>query len=254
MYLERDGARIYYEDEGSGPAVLLSHGYSATAQMWRGQVEALSATHRVLTWDLPGHGKSDSPDDVERYSEEAVVADMLGLLDHCGVGRAVVGGLSLGGYVSLAFHLAHPQRVRSLVLFDTGPGYKKDSAREGWNKSADARARAFERKGLEALGAGAEVRTSQHRSAQGLANAARGTLAQRDARVIESLPAIAAPTLVLVGEKDEPFLAATSYMAKKIPNAVQVTLPGAGHAANIDQPEAFNRALVDFLEGLPPER
>ncbi|MEE9279543.1 MAG: alpha/beta hydrolase, partial [Myxococcota bacterium] len=225
--LERDGTRIYYEDHGKGPAILLSHGYSATSRMWQGQVEGLSNDYRVITWDLRGHGQSDSPAEVAEYAEAVVVDDMAALLDACGVERAVVGGLSLGGYLSLAFHLAHPERVRGLMLFDTGPGYKNDEAREGWNRNTEARARAFDEKGLGALGGGAEVRVSQHRSAEGLARSARGTLKQVDARVIESLPRIEAPTLVLVGEKDRPFLAATEYMARKIPAASHVVLPGA---------------------------
>lgn len=251
--LERDGVHIYYEDHGSGPAILLSHGYSATSQMWRGQVRAFSDEYRVLTWDLRGHGKSDSPERESEYAEKVAVQDMAALLDACEIERAVVGGLSLGGYLSLAFHLQYPSRVRALMLFDTGPGYKNDKARDGWNRSAEARARAFEEQGLEALGPGAEVRISQHRSAEGLARAARGTLKQFDSRVIEFLPAIDRPTLVLVGEKDQPFLAASSYMAAKIPGARHLVLPGAGHAANIDQPERFNEEVRSFLAGLEPE-
>ncbi|MCL6644115.1 MAG: alpha/beta fold hydrolase, partial [Dehalococcoidia bacterium] len=92
---------------------------------------------------------------------------------------------------------------------------------------------------------------AQHRSAKGLALAARGMLAQFDSRVIESLETIRVPTLVLVGEKDEPFLGATDYMAAKIPGAQKVVIPGAGHAANIENPAAFNAAVEAFLTALP---
>lgn len=248
--LDRDGAKIYYEDHGSGPAILLTHGYSATSAMWSGQAEAFADTHRVISWDLRGHGQSDSPPSDDQYAEPIVVDDMAALLDHCGVERAVIGGLSLGGYLSLGFWLKYPERTRALMLFDTGPGYKKAEPREGWNQMAEERARELEAKGLEALGRGAEVRLSRHRSAEGLARAARGTLRQFDARVIESLPQIDVPALVLVGEKDKPFLAATNYMASKIPGARHVVIPGAGHASNIDQPEAFNAAVRSFLDAL----
>ena len=246
--IERSGVRIHYEDHGRGPALLFSHGYGATSGMWRGQVDALADHYRVLSWDMRGHGLSDSPADVAHYAEAEAVADMAALLDRCGIERAVVGGLSLGGYISLAFHLEHPDRVLALMLFDTGPGYKNDAARKGWNENAEARARAFEKKGLEALGGGAEVRISQHRSATGLALAARGTLKQFDPRVIESLPHIEVPSLVLIGAEDRPFLAATKYMAGKIPRATHVVIDDAGHASNIDQPEAFNAAVRSFLE------
>ncbi|GIW16493.1 MAG: alpha/beta hydrolase [Tepidiforma sp.] len=250
-FVERDGVRIFYEAAGEGPPVLLSHGYSATSRMWRGQVEALAPRYRIITWDMRGHGQSDSPDDPALYSEAATVGDMAAILDALGIDTAVIGGLSLGGYMSLAFHLAHPGRVRALMLFDTGPGYRNPAGREAWNRTAEARAVAFETRGLDALGSGAEVRIAQHRSAKGLALAARGMLAQFDSRVIESLEGIRVPTLVLVGEKDEPFLGATDYMAAKIPGAQKVVIPGAGHAANIDNPAAFNAAVEAFLAGLP---
>lgn len=249
-YLDRDGVRIYYEDHGSGPAVLLSHGYSATSRMWEGQVAALKDRYRVITWDMRGHGQSDSPADQAQYSEEATCGDMAGILKELGIEKAVIGGLSLGGYMSLAFNVRYPQMVKALMLFDTGPGYKNPVAREGWNKTAEQRAVNFETKGLEALGRGAEVRIAQHRSAEGLAKAARGMLAQFDSRIIESLEGISVPTLVLVGAKDEPFLGATDYMANKIPGSTRAVISDAGHAANIDQPAAFNEATAAFLDGL----
>jgi pimeloyl-ACP methyl ester carboxylesterase len=247
-YLDRDGVCIYYEQRGAGPAVLLSHGYSASARMWQGQMEALSDSYHMIGWDMRGHDRSDSPDDPSLYSHVASIADMAAVLDACGVGRAIIAGLSLGGFMSLAFHLAHPARTEALMLFDTGPGYKNDDGRAGWNRLADSMAVAYEKKGLAAAGASAEVSLAHHRSAQGLAHAARGMLAQADGRVIESLPSIAVPTLVLVGENDTQFRPSADYMAAKIPGAEKVILEQAGHAANIDQPAAFNAAVRAFLD------
>ncbi len=245
-----DGVSLYYEVHGSGPVILLTHGYSATSQMWTGQVQALASDHTLVTWDMRGHGRSDSPDDLSLYSEPATVADMAALLDTVGAKDAVIGGLSLGGYMSLAFHRAHPERTRALLIIDTGPGYKNDEARAGWNATSLRRADKLEAEGLAALGGSPEVRQAQHRSAQGLANAARGMLTQRDAAVISSLPDVKVPAIVIVGAEDTPFLAASDYMAAKIPGCQKVVIPGAGHAANIDQPAAFNAALTGFLAGL----
>lgn len=246
--LNRDGVNIYYEDHGKGDVtMILSHGYSATSGMWKGQVDALKDRYRMIVWDMRGHGQSDSPDDPARYSEGHTIDDMAAILDECGVGGAIIGGLSLGGYMSLAFNLKYTSRVSALMLFDTGPGYKKDSAREGWNLMAGERALALERDGLSALGTGQEVKIANHSSAQGLAHAARGMLSQVDDRVIQSLPDINVPTLVLVGEDDEAFIAPTDYMAFKIPGATRVTIKGAGHASNIDQPQAFNDAVRQFV-------
>jgi len=249
-FLDRDGIRLYYESEGHGPAILLTHGYTATLRMWDPQVDALAGRYRVIRWDMRGHGESDSPDDPRAYTHDAMVADMAAILDACGVERAVVGGLSLGGFLSLAFHLAHPERVRALMLFDTGPGYKKHEARADWNRLAESYAVRFEREGLAALGGGAEVKVSKHRSAQGLAHAARGILAQTDARVIQSLPHIAVPALLIVGSEDKPFLTGMDYMAAKIPNSNKVIIDGAGHAPNLERPQAFNAALDSFLSHL----
>jgi pimeloyl-ACP methyl ester carboxylesterase len=161
--------------------------------------------------------------------------------------------------MSLAFYRAHPQRVRALLIIDTGPGFKKDDARDAWNKRAHDTGDRFEREGFDVLkSAGPERSSVSHRDAAGLARAARGMLTQRDARVIESLPNIKVPSLVVVGADDTPFLSASDYMAAKIPGAAKVVIPAAGHVVNIDQPQAFIDAVLPFLDRLPrgasPER
>jgi len=250
--IDRNGVKIHYEVHGSGPALLLTHGYSSTSEMWRGQIAALSQHHKLVLWDMRGHGQSDYPEDPAAYSEALTVGDMAALLDEVGAASAIVGGLSLGGYMSLAFYHVHPGRVRALLIIDTGPGFKKDDARDAWNRRAHDTGDRFEREGLEVLkGASRERSSVNHRDASGLARAARGMLTQRDARVIESLPDIKVPSLVVVGADDTPFLAASDYMAAKIPGAKKVVIPAAGHAVNIDQPQAFIDAVSPFLDGLP---
>jgi pimeloyl-ACP methyl ester carboxylesterase len=240
-----DGVNLYYETHGEGPVILLTHGYSSTAQMWRGQIAPLSKSHKLVLWDMRGHGQSDSPADQSLYSEEATVEDMAALLDTVGAKTAIVGGLSLGGYMSLAFNATYPERVKALLIIDTGPGYKKDEARA--RKTADN----FEKNGIAGLKSGsAERATAAHKDHMGLARAGRGMLTQKNARVIESLPNIKVPSIVVVGENDTPFLAASDYMTAKIPGAVKALIPNAGHAANIDNPDAFNKAILEFIDGL----
>src|SRR5262245_32358470 len=125
--------------------------------MWAPNLPALAAERQVITWDIRGHGRSGSPPDPSRYSDAASVADMSAVLDACGITRAAVGGLSLGGYLSLAFHVADPARVAALLLFDTGPGFKQNGSRERWNAYAASRADALERDGLAALSTSVEV-------------------------------------------------------------------------------------------------
>jgi pimeloyl-ACP methyl ester carboxylesterase len=250
--IDRGGVPIYYESHGSGPAILLSHGYGATCRMWDGQIAAFADRYRLILWDMRGHGLSGDPADPALYSAELTVGDMVAVLNACGEsGPVIIGGLSLGGVMSLAFHLQHPERVRALVLCDTGPGFRNPEARRQWNERALRRAADLEARGLGDPVGGAETRLGKHRSAQGLAGAARGMLTQEDSRLIDSLPQIAVPTLVLVGSEDRHFLGAADYMAGKIAGATKAVIPGAGHAANLDQPEAFNAAVGAFLAALP---
>lgn len=248
-YLDREGVHLYYESHGEGAPVLLSHGYGASSAMWAGQIAALAERFRVIIWDMRGHGRSESPEDPALYSQAVSVSDMAAILDACGVSQAVLGGHSLGGYLSLDFCRTRPERVRALMLFGTGPGYRSDEARAEWNRFAEKQARALEEKGFDALG-GAETKLGRHSALGGLVRAARGILPQADARVMDALPAIPVPTLIVVGAKDRPYLGAADYMAEKIPDARKVVIAEAGHAANLHQPERFNAAMRDFLDGL----
>ena len=104
--IDRDGVNIYYEVHGDGPPLLLTHGYSSTSAMWHGQVDALAKDHKLVLWDMRGHGQSDYPDDPHAYSEALTVGDMAAILDAVGAERARNGGLSLGGSMSLAVYRA----------------------------------------------------------------------------------------------------------------------------------------------------
>jgi pimeloyl-ACP methyl ester carboxylesterase len=248
-FLDRAGTRIHYELHGvatAHPPLLLSHGFSASARMWDRNIDALAADRRVLTWDMRGHALSDTPARPSEYGVEQSVGDMLALLDILSAPRAVLAGMSLGGYLSLAFHARHPERVAALILIDTGPGFRREQPRAEWNVVAERTAAGLERDGLSALPASAEG--GEHGDAAGLVHTARLVMAQRDAHVIESLERIAVPTLVVVGALDTSFLAAADYMAGRISGARKVVLAGAGHAANIDAAELFNAVLRDFLE------
>ena len=249
--LKHDGVELYYEAHGSGPAILLTHGFSATSQMWQGQIDVLSRNHTLILWDMRGHGETVASVAEAEFSEAATVRDMAALLDHLGFEHAIIGGLSLGGYMSLAFNLKYPERTSALLIIDTGPGYKRDDGRAGWNATALQRAEDIERLGADALtGGSAERSTSVHRSYPGLAQAARGMLTQHGPHVINSLADIKVPAIVLAGAEDTPFLAATDYMAAKIAGAQKVIIPAAGHAVNLDRPREFNVAIDEFLQAL----
>jgi pimeloyl-ACP methyl ester carboxylesterase len=247
---ELNGIHINYEEHGNpaGTPILLTHAYAATLQMWQPQFDAWR-DYRVIAWDMRGHGGTDSPPTQDAYTEKLTVEDMAALLRHLGVGSAVISGLSLGGYLSLEFQHAHPEMVRALVLCNTGPGYRKDDARQGWNDFSIGYAKRFEERGLEGFGRGIEIDATRayQRSAAGLAFAGRGILTQRDSVVIDDLERINVPTLIIWGADDARYKSGCEYMASKIPNAELVTVEGAGHAVNLFQPAVFNDAVVAFL-------
>lgn len=244
--LRRGDAAIEYHvvGDGDGVPLLLTHGFASSSAMWSRNLAALSSSRTVITWDVRGHGATRCPRDPSAFTHVVCVEDMAAILDACDVPRAAVGGLSLGGYLSLAFHLAHRDRVAALVLVDTGPGYRRDEGRARWNRYAEAQATAIE-SGTDARPTSPEV--AEVRDAAGLALAARGILAQASSEVIDSLAGIEVPTLVVVGADDQPFLAAATYMASTVKGATEVVLAGAGHASNLDQPAAFDAAVTGFL-------
>lgn len=223
--LERDdGAMIEYAVRGAGERtpVLATHGYGESGRMWDANVPALTRDRMLITWDVRGHGSSDAPEDPAAYTHEACLADMTALLDASGAERAVLCGMSLGGFLSLRFHLEQPDRVAGLMLVDTGPGFRDDGARERWNASVRER---FEPPTNELL-------------------------VQHDGAVLEGLGEISIPVLIVVGAEDEQFLVAADVMGRRIPGARRIVIEGVGHNANMDAPEEFNAAVSDFLEEL----
>jgi len=266
----RDGVRLYAEAHGEGVPLVLSCGYCTTHENFRPQVEPLvRAGIRVVLWDYRGHGRSESPPDTSPCSIDVVVDDLLHVLDWAAPGRAaVVGGLSLGGLVSLHFALAHPARVRALLLIDSGPGFKNPDAQARWTAQIERIAQRLEAGGMQAFvdSKGAATAIGRRRELPA-AEAAAHAIAAQDARavarfgrlvagpapsVIDDLPRIPQPALVIVGAEDEAYLRAGEVMAAKLPHARHVTIPRAGHIVNIEEADAFNAAVAAFVAELPP--
>jgi pimeloyl-ACP methyl ester carboxylesterase len=260
-----DGIRLYAEAHGEGMPVVLSPALHTTHENWRPQVAPLvSAGYRVVLWDYRGHGLSDAPDDPAAYSMQRVVADLADVLDSLAPGRlAVLGGLSFGGLASLHFALRFPERVRALLLVDTGPGFKNPEARKRWEESALRTASALERKGLEAFVASRASETLVGRRPElPAARAARRAIAAQRPHglahfgrrvaapalpVIDDLARIDVPALVVVGEHDQPYLRSAEVLAAKLPRAESVVIADAGHIVNLEQSEAFDAAMLRFL-------
>ena len=245
--LVRDDISIHFEVHGSGPTVLLTNGFSGTTRTFSVQAEAMADNYQVVLWDMRGHGQTECPDDQSAYGQDITVADMVAILDELEIDQAIIAGHSLGGFISLRFNVMHSDRVRALILQGCGPGYRSDTSRTKWNERVDGRARTILDEGYKALGGAAEVPVSLQRSSQELAYAAKGILAQVDAKVIDSLPQISVPTLVIIGEGDDYYLQGSNYMASRIPNADHIVVPNAGHGVNVDQPDIVNKSIAEFL-------
>lgn len=260
-----NGISLYYEVAGRGAPLVLVHGFACGIRIWDPQVRALSRSRRVITYDVRGHGLSEAPREAAAYSQAISVADLHALFRHLGLHRAAVGGLSMGGNIALNFALAHPNMVSALIVADTGAG-SDDTA--DWVAGAAGYAEALDGEGMERFadmasasplfaryigqGPAAErfIRSClmTHR-AHGVAHTAREVLAKRSTiySLEPRLRELRVPTLLIVGEHDEPCLKVHRFMADTIPGAKHVVLPGVGHLTNLEAPAAFNAAVRRFL-------
>ena len=254
---------LQYTDVGNGPAVLLLHAFPLNKDMWAPQVGALASKYRVIAPD--GRGLGLSRPIPEALTMELFADDAAAILDHLGVNKVVVGGLSMGGYAALAFWKRHRARVGGLILSDTRAGADTAEGKAGRESFAVAALKngidwvvtemSPKLQRPEPLPAiDAEIRRLIHDNLTLGGAAAQRGMAQR-ADFTGLLPKIAVPTLVVVGEKDTLTPPAQAQaMASAIPNARLVQIPGAGHLTSLEDPTAFNAALIGFLTTLVPSR
>lgn len=250
------GRMMAYADRGDRPPLLLVHGFPLDHSLWEPQLSVLSAARRVVAPDLAGFGATDGPG---HESLDGHADDLAALLDHLGIARAVVNGLSMGGYVAFAFWRRHPERVAALVLTCTRAAADSEAGRAGRYQSIVS----IESHGVGPLAdamvpklvtpaAAADVRASvdamvRRQPSRGVADALRAMAARPDST--PNLAGIRVPTLVVAGADDVIVPAAeAATMAAAIPGAQFVTIPGAGHLANLEEPGAYNAALRAFLE------
>jgi pimeloyl-ACP methyl ester carboxylesterase len=263
-----DGIELHAEAHGEGIPILFSCAYSTTHENWRAQVEPLvAAGARVILWDYRGHGKSDGPHDPGAYTMDKLVDDLGRVLDWAvGDEPTVLCGLSFGGLTSLHFAAHHLERVRALVLIAAGPGFKNPEAAAKWKQRTNRTADYIETKGFEAfvngkagptcIGRDPELPAARAAAAAIIAQdpVSVGFFARRIAAlapsVIDELPAIDRPALVVVGEEDPAFHQAAEVMAAKLPRATTARVEAGGHILNIEAAERFNRLVADFLQEL----
>ena len=262
MKIRINGINFDYSDRGAGIPIVFIHAFPLNQTMWGEQVAALANHCRVITVDLRGFGKSDVAEGP--YTMDQMAADVRGLMSALGIDRAVLAGLSMGGYIALAFYRNYPEAVRALVLADTRATADTNEARERRLKSAEK----AEREGARAiaddmilmlLGRSTverrpdiveQVRAMiEANSPQAIAAAQRGMAARLDSTGI--LASIDFPTLVLVGSEDTLApVAEAEAMSNAIRGSLIQVINGAGHLSNIEQPAQYNSIVIEFLKGL----
>ncbi|HEY6862502.1 MAG TPA: alpha/beta fold hydrolase, partial [Burkholderiales bacterium] len=262
-----DGVRLHYEETGAGAPLVFVHEYAGDSRSWEAQLRFFGRYYRSIAYNARGYPPSDVPEDPEMYSQARARDDIRSLLDHLGIDRAHVCGLSMGGFATLHFGMAYAERARSLVV--AGCGYGAEPAKRAqFRDESHAAAAQIESEGMAevakryALGpARVQLQNKRPRawrefaeqlaghSARGSALTLRGVQGRRPSLwdLQDALRALRVPTLIVAGDEDEPCLEPALLMKRAIPTAGLVVMPCAGHAVNLEEPEAFNRIVFDFL-------
>jgi pimeloyl-ACP methyl ester carboxylesterase len=260
------GVRLYYEEVGQGLPLVFVHEFAGDVQSWAPQMNFFARRYRAIAFNARGYPPSDVPDDVSAYSQARAAADITGVLDGLGIQKAHVCGLSMGGYAALHFGLTYPERALSIVV--AGAGYGSGTDRETFRKDTELVARRFEEEGmakvaefysrgptrvqfLEKDPRGWQLFHDQLAagSAKGHALTLRGVQMSRPSifDLGDAMAKCEVPALIMTGDEDDPCLESGIFMKRKLPRSGLVVLPKAGHAINIEEPAAFNTAVLDFL-------
>lgn len=269
-----DNVELYYEEAGRGIPIVFVHEFAGDFRSWEPQLRHFARRYRCVAYNARGYPPSQVPADVERYSQERARDDIRCVLDALGIERAHVVGLSMGAFATLHFGMQYAstelgERARALSLVVAGCGYGAHPAqRAHFQQEARALAETMRAEGMAKLAATyghgpARVQLeaknprqfsdfianlSQH-SAQGSANTMLGYQARRPSLydLADRIARIAAPTLIVAGDEDEPSLEASLFLKRANAMAALAVLPRSGHVLNMEEPERFNRLLEDFF-------
>jgi pimeloyl-ACP methyl ester carboxylesterase len=258
-----NGVELNYEVRGDGYPLVLAHGFTASMNMWDEQMPAFAKKYRVVVYDSRGHGASEAPSDLAQYDLWTCVEDQRALMDHLGIGEAYVGGLSMGGMIAMRFAIKYPQRVRALLLCDTGPGLQgahrhwfdalygsaqnlvRTEGVGAWLKRMwPVLAQTFPPQGQLPAGVRRHLEGLERMSGDGFLGGAQALRDQDN--VLERLSEIRVPTLIIVGDRDL-LLTDSRAMQQRIAGNQFALIRNSLHGSAVWQPEAFTKAVLDFL-------
>ena len=260
-----NGVELYYEVTGDGFPLVFSHEFAGDYRSWEPQVNFFSRHYQVITYNHRGYPPSEVPTDPEAYSQDILVEDLHQLLRHLKISKAHIVGLSMGGNITLHLGLRHPEMCTSLVVAGCGAG---STNRKQFEQDVRTVAERLQKEGMEAV---AEIYTqgptrvqfrrkdprgwkkfwdqmAEH-SALGSSLIFRGVQLRRPSIFVleDKLKELQVPTLLLIGDEDEPCIEPAIFIKRHIPHAGLVIFPQSGHAINLEEPDLFNRIVLDFL-------
>ncbi len=253
----------FVASQGHGHTLLLLHGFTGSSPSWQGVIPTLSRCFRVVTVDLLGHGRTDSPPDPARYQMAEAAADLIAILDKLDAAQVDLLGYSMGGRLALYTAVHHPRRINRLILESASPGLATEQERRERRQRDNAMADRIERDGIESfvnfwetlplwdsqkqLDTAVRQKLRQQRrqnNPAGLANSLRGTGTGAQPSLWAELSNLPMPVLLLVGEQDKKFTAINRQMAAQIPAVQLKIVPGAGHTIHLERPSAFSQLIL----------
>lgn len=263
-YATLDGAAIAYTEAGDGEPLVFCHEFAGSMESWETQIGYFSRRYRTVAYNAKGYPPSEAPADWTAYTYDRQVRVLRELLDHLGIERAHVCGLSMGAYTAVQFGLAHPERCLSVAAAGIGTG---SADPELFLRESEERAALLEAQGMRGMEAylsgSTRIRFAEKdpagwrrfadlflaHSAQGSANTLRGFQGRRPGIYTfeEALRGMTLPLLVLCGDEDDPCIEPSLFLRRVVPRSGLVMLPQTGHACNLEEPSAFNAALAEFL-------
>src|SRR6202040_2639326 len=262
-----DGIRLYYEETGSGAPIVFVHEFADDYRGYEGQMRYFGRRYRAIAYNARGYPPSDVPEDPGRYSQERARDDIRAVLDALAIEKAHIVGISMGGFATLHFGLAYPERALSLVVAGCGYGAEPGKRQQFHDETAKT-AVLIESAGMQtasqtyAIGpsrvqfqnkdprgwAEFAAHLAEH-STSGSALTMRGVQARRPSLwdLTDRMRQLEVPTLVMTGDEDDPCLEPGLLMKRTIPMAALVVFPNTGHALNLEEPDLFNRSCAEFF-------
>lgn len=262
-----DGVRLFYQEAGTGVPLIFVHEFAGDHRAWEPQMRHFARRYRAITYAARGYLPSEVPEQVSMYSQARAADDIRAILDHLGIDKAHVVGLSMGGFATLHFGFRHPGHALSICVAGCGYGAEKGQQQK-FQAEADAIAAFLDESGIAAFAeryaygptrvqfenkdprgfAEFKQQLGEH-SALGARNTQLGVQRERPSLydLVDQMKTVTIPTLILTGDEDWPCLQPALLMKQNIPTAALSVMPNCGHTINIEAPDEFNRIVGDFI-------